>query len=93
MSVVVCEIGLFIPGAGSLKDKRQVVKGVVERIRSRCSAAVAETGFQDTWQRAAITAAMVSGSRAILDKQVTLLRKIVDDTAEAEVTFFDVEYL
>jgi uncharacterized protein len=93
MPVVVCEIELFIPGAGSLKDKRQVVKGVVERIRSRCSAAVAETGFQDTWQRAAVTAAMVSGSRVILDKQVTLMRKIVDDTAEAEVTFFDVEYL
>ncbi len=44
--MVVCEIGLFIPAAGSLKDKRQVVKRVVERIRSRCNAAVAETGFK-----------------------------------------------
>ncbi|MDR3590710.1 MAG: DUF503 domain-containing protein [Negativicutes bacterium] len=93
MPVVICELELFIPGANSLKAKRQVVKRVVERIRSRCHAAVAETGFQDTWQRAAVTAAMVGGSRKILDAQVNLMRNIVDDVGDAEVTLFDVEFL
>ncbi|MDR3565523.1 MAG: DUF503 family protein [Negativicutes bacterium] len=93
MPVVVCEVELFIPAANSLKARRQVVRRVVERIRSRCNAAVAETGFQDTWQRAAVTVAMVGSSRAILDKQVGLVRRIIDDTGDAEVTGFDVEYV
>jgi len=93
MPVVVCELELFIPGANSLKSKRQVVKSVIERIRSRCSAAVAETGFQDTWQRAAVTVAVVGGSRVILDSQINLMRKILDDTSDAEVTRFEVEYI
>lgn len=93
MAAVVCAIELYIPAAGSLKAKRQVVRGVMERIRARAGAAVAETGHQDVWQRAALEVAMVSGSRAVLQKQVELVRRIVDDTGEAEVAAFVVEYI
>jgi uncharacterized protein YlxP (DUF503 family) len=93
MLVVVCEIELFIPGAGSLKARRRVVKHVVERIRSRCNASVAETGFQDTWQRALVAVAMVSGNRTVLEGQVNVIRDILDATAEAEVVAFAVEYI
>ena len=93
MAAVLCAVELFIPAAGSLKTKRQVVKSVLERIRARCHAAVAETGHQDVWQRAALEAAMVGSSRAVLEKQVEVLRRILDDTGEAEVTSFTVEYL
>ncbi|HWQ61542.1 MAG TPA: DUF503 domain-containing protein [Negativicutes bacterium] len=93
MAVVVCTLELFIPSAGSLKDKRQVVQSIAGRIRSRCGAAVAETGHQDTWQRATLEAALVGSSRAVLAKQVELMRRIVDDNGEAEVTSFVVEYV
>ncbi len=92
MAAALCTIELLIPAAGSLKDKRQVLRSVLERIRSRCGAAVAETGHQDTWQRATVEAALVGSSRAVLAKQVELLRRIVDDNGEAEVAAFNVEY-
>ncbi len=93
MAVVVCAVELFIPAAGSLKAKRQVVRSVVGRIRSRCGASVAETGHQDTWQRAAVEIAIAGSSRAVLARQVELVRRIVDDCGEAEVTAFSVDYL
>lgn len=93
MAVVVCELELFISQANSLKAKRQVLQRVIERIRSRCNASVAETGYQDVWQRAGVTVAMAGGSRSVLDSQINLLRRIVDDVADAEVTHFDVEYI
>jgi uncharacterized protein YlxP (DUF503 family) len=93
MPAVVCTVEIFIPAAGSLKAKRQVVQSLAGRIRSRCSAAVAETGHQDAWQRATLEAAMVGSSRAVLAKQVDLLRRIVDDCGEAEVAAFAVEYV
>lgn len=93
MAVVVCAVELHIPAAGSLKAKRQVVRSVVGRIRSRCGASVAETGHQDTWQRAAVEVAIVGSSRAVLARQVELVRRILDDCGDAEVADFGVEYL
>lgn len=93
MAVVVCAVELHIPAAGSLKAKRQVVRSVVGRIRSRCGASVAETGYQDTWQRAAVEVAIVGSSRAVLARQAELVRRILDDCGEAEVAAFSVEYL
>lgn len=93
MIAVICEIELFIPAANSLKVKRQVLRQIIERIRSRCNASVAETDFQDTWQRASVGVAMVSSDRSVLEKQINLIRTILDDIAEAEVAAFAVDYI
>ncbi|MDT8900550.1 DUF503 domain-containing protein [Anaeroselena agilis] len=93
MAVVVCSVELHIPAAGSLKTKRQAVRSIVGRIRARCGASVAETGHQETWQRAALEVAIVGSSRAVLVRQVELVRRIIDDCGEAEVAAFSVEYL
>lgn len=93
MHVAVCSIELFIPGAGSLKGKRHIIQSIIQRIRSRTNASVAETGFQDYWQRATIGIAMVSSNKVLLEKQVNLIRDIVDNSAEAETVEFVIEYL
>jgi uncharacterized protein len=93
MAAVFCQVELFIPAAGSLKNKRQVIRSIIERVRGRCNAAVAETGHQDVWQRSRLEMAMVSSSRAILEKQVALARRIVEEADEAEIASFSVDYL
>ena len=92
MYEAVCSLELFIPQASSRKDRRQVVKSLVERMRARTGASVAEVGGQETWQRATLGVAMVSGEKAFLDKQVQLVRRLAEDQTEAELTWFTVEY-
>ncbi|HWR38789.1 MAG TPA: DUF503 domain-containing protein [Patescibacteria group bacterium] len=91
--VAVCEIELWIPAAESLKEKRQVVRSVVERIRQRCGASAAETDFQDVWQRAGIVVAVVSGRRDDLDQRINHIRRILDQTGAAEVREFSVDWI
>jgi uncharacterized protein YlxP (DUF503 family) len=62
MHVLAVEIELHIPEAHSLKDKRQVVKSIVEGARRRLGVAAAETGRQDSWQRSTLGFAVVSSS-------------------------------
>jgi len=50
MVVGVCRVILNINEAFSLKEKRQVVKSIVERVKSRFNASVAEVGFNDKWK-------------------------------------------
>jgi uncharacterized protein len=90
---VLCEIVLSIPGANSLKAKRQVVKSIIGRVKARCNASVAETDFQDVWQRSVIGVAMVSSDRSALEAQIEMIRQIVYDVADAELVTISAEYV
>ena len=57
MVVLVGEVQLHLPESRSLKDKRQVVKSIKERIRNRFNVSIAEVDYLDLWQRCAIAIA------------------------------------
>lgn len=69
---------LQIQHARSLKDKRQVLRSVKDRIRARFNAAVAEVDHQDSWQRATIAIVTVSGERQYARE---MLSKIEEEAA------------
>src|SRR3982074_2187498 len=60
--VAVLVIELRFPDAGSLKGKRKELSSVKAQLRTRLGVAVAETDYQDLWQRATLTAAVTGGS-------------------------------
>jgi uncharacterized protein YlxP (DUF503 family) len=60
--VAVLVIELHFPDAGSLKAKRKELSSIKAQLRGRLGVAVAETGHQDLWQRATLTAALTGGS-------------------------------
>jgi uncharacterized protein YlxP (DUF503 family) len=55
---------LFIADCHSLKQKRSVVKPIVDGVRRRFQVASAEVGELDKWQRADIGIAVVAGSES-----------------------------
>ncbi|MBM3776119.1 MAG: DUF503 domain-containing protein [Acidobacteria bacterium] len=63
-SVGVLTLELRLENSHSLKDKRHVVKGLKDRLRSRFNVAVAEIDHQDLWQRALLAAVTVSPDHA-----------------------------
>ena len=67
MPVAHLTLELRIEAAHSLKDKRQVVRSLKDRLRARFNIAVAELEPDNAWQRATFGIVSVSGSRAYLD--------------------------
>ncbi len=51
---------LHFPEAHSLKEKRMYLRSAKEQLRNRFGAAVAEVDHHEAWQRARITAALVT---------------------------------
>jgi uncharacterized protein YlxP (DUF503 family) len=68
MVVGVLRLTLHIEGAASLKDKRQVVRKVVDRLRSRFNVSVAEVGDNDIWQRARIGISAVANDHSFVNE-------------------------
>jgi uncharacterized protein len=60
--VLALQVDLHIADAHSLKDKRQVVKSLVETVRRRFGISAAEVGHQESWQRATLGFAVVASS-------------------------------
>lgn len=54
MPVGLLTLEIHIPDAQSLKDKRQVLRSLKDRLRGHLNVAVAELDFQDAWQRSVI---------------------------------------
>jgi uncharacterized protein len=56
-----------IEGAQSLKDKRQVVRSLKDKLRAAFNVSVAEMEETDLWQRATVAVIAVSGSQDYLN--------------------------
>jgi len=82
MVVGVLRLTLYIQGASSLKDKRQVVRKVVDRLRSRFNVTVAEVGDNDVWQRAVIGIAAVANDRSFVNEVLDKCARDAGNIAE-----------
>jgi len=80
---------LHLPHARSLKEKRKVVKGVVDRLHERYRVSVMESGFHDLHQRAEVAVAYLAGSERELDRMAAEMRRLVEDAPEAMVSQWD----
>lgn len=82
MVVGTAEIRLLLPEPRSLKEKRRIVRSLLDRLRVRYHVAVAEVGDQDLWNRATIGVACVSNepghARRILDSVLHFVEGVGD---------------
>ncbi len=62
MTIAVCHLTLRMAENASLKDKRQVVKSIQQRLHNRFNVSVAEVEHNDSWQMAGIAICCVSNS-------------------------------
>lgn len=96
MAVGLLVLELVIPDARSLKDKRQVLRSLKDRLRAHFNVAVAELDHTDLWQRATVGVVSISDSRDYLDglmRNVERQSMRIANNAGAEVADSFLEYL
>jgi len=80
MIVGVCTIELRLRATRSLKEKRQIVKSIITRVKNNFNVAVAEVDYQDKWQRTVLGVAVVSTApdhaNGILSKVVNFVESL-----------------
>jgi len=77
-SIGVLTLELRLENSHSLKDKRQVLRSLQDRLRHRFNVAVAEIDYQDLWQRAMIAAVTVASDQGIAEK---ILQSVEEEAA------------
>ncbi|MDQ6644920.1 MAG: DUF503 domain-containing protein [Chloroflexota bacterium] len=80
MMIGVSQITLHLPDSQSLKDKRQIIKSVMARVRNRFEVAIAEVEEQDRWQIAVLGVSCVSNSRQHTEEILGHVRRYIEET-------------
>src|SRR5712664_3356168 len=87
LAVGLLRVVIHMPESGSLKSKRQVVSGLLRRLRQELKVAAAEVGELDRWQLAELAVATVSGDGRQADEVLaSVLRYIESHSDGARIT-------
>ena len=93
MIVAVTRLSLYIPHSHSLKEKRAVIRKLIDRTQSRFKLHVAEVGGQDTWQRALLGFAVVGSDAQVVEAIADEVVRSVRSAVEGELISIDREIL
>jgi uncharacterized protein YlxP (DUF503 family) len=96
MPIAHLTIELRIEGAHSLKDRRQVLRSLKDRLRTSFNISVAEVDPTDLWQSATLGVVAISSSRDYLDglmKQVESAATRIANNHGADVTDSFVDFI
>jgi len=86
LTVGLLVLELRVISSASLKDKRRVVRSLLDRVRARCNVAAAEVDHQDLHQRAQLAFAAVATSEAPLDRLFDHIVAQAEDLVPGGVT-------
>ena len=85
MVVGALKLILHVGCADGLKPKRKVARSVIDKVKSRFNAAVAEVGANDLWQRLEIGFCVCGNQVAQVEEQMRNITSFVEGLGLAEV--------
>jgi hypothetical protein len=76
MPVGLLTLELHIPDAQSLKDKRQVIRSLKDKLRREFNVAVAELDHHDLWQRSVVGVVTLANEERFVQES---LQRVLDE--------------
>jgi uncharacterized protein len=94
MPIGLLTLEIHIADAQSLKDKRQVLRSLKDRLRAHFNVAVAELAHQELWQRARVGVVTISSDGKHLEESMQAVvaeseRVLGRDLVSQEIEYFE----
>lgn len=93
MVVGILVVALAIPASNSLKDKRHVVKSILDNVRNKFNVSAAEIADLDLHRRAELGFACVSNDKVVVDRLLNKILDYVESNPECEVVDSSLEFV
>lgn len=93
MIVAIGTFELHLPETHSLKAKRHVIRCLIDRVKAKFNASIAEVAQQDLWQRGTIGVAMVSNDKILLEQMGHKIENILADHDQIQILDYYWDYV
>ncbi len=93
MVVGILTVNLLVVDSNSLKDKRQVIKSLLDGIRNKFNISAAELGELNTWRRAVIGVAVISNDKNTANTVLNHVLGVIESNPRVSVAEADMEFV
>lgn len=93
MIVGILKVILAIPASNSLKDKRQVVKSLLDTARNRFNVSAAEIDHLDLHRRAGLGFASVSNDKTVANRMLDKVLDMIESNPMCEVVEVELDFV
>ncbi len=91
MVVGILRIDLFLPHSQSLKAKRQVIKGLKERVRRRYNVSICELDGLELWQRVTLGVAFLSNGSGYVHQVLAKVERALEEDGRVQILNSSIE--
>ena len=88
-----CLVEIIVYDANSLKDKRQVMKSIIGKLKSKFNISIAEVGLNDKWRHGLIGFVCVTNDTVYANKMISNVLKFIEADMRIEVINSEIEIL
>jgi uncharacterized protein len=93
MNIGLLRVSLYIPGASSLKDKRQVIRSLMSRLKNKFNIALAEIDAQDLHQRSELGIVSINTSHQELQRTLDYVLTFIGNNPDSQLMEVETEFL
>jgi len=93
MIVGLCTVELYLPESQSLKEKRQVLLSLKDRLREKFNVSVAEVGDQELWQKAVLGMVCVANEQQHVNRVLDQGLNVIRSVPTVDLLKFQIEFL
>ncbi|HLG20026.1 MAG TPA: DUF503 domain-containing protein [Bdellovibrionota bacterium] len=89
MIVGILRLKLFLANSHSLKDKRQVLLKIKDKVQHHFNASIAEVGDNDTWQSAVLGVSVVGNEAGLVQSMLDKIERMIEELYVAQIVSRD----
>ena len=91
MLIGLINFDLYLPMVSSLKEKRSIIKSLIEKSRNKFNIAVSETDDNDLWKKATISVVTVSNKRSYIDSMFSKYIEFISEFPGTQLRDYKIE--
>ena len=93
MPIAFCTLEIYIPDVQSLKEKRNILRKLQDRLRSKFRFSISEIDYQDVWQRSLLGAVSISANAKALENITEAFVRESESILGRDLVHCEVEYI
>ena len=93
MIIGTCSVELRLWEANSLKEKRHIVKSIIQKLKNQYNVSVAEVDLQDKWKSAVLGIACVTNETVHAHSIISTVVNFIERDTRVELVDYRVEIL
>ncbi len=92
MIIGMLRIDLFNEQFHSLKEKRQLLSSLKKRLKNKFNIAIAESDYQDLWQKAQLAIVSLAATQAIVDRTFQEIEDFIYLNYGVQISRMEIRY-